>query len=161
MESDFEKLLKKIAVPVRCTKSKFFGFVPSGVFYFLWRKLIRGRLVWLIYLIIGIAVAAYIPINLREGGASSLIQLADTQMRDELIRRVGELVIMPDEEPRIATVANTGKLKGNPFFKKAESGDKVIIFEKADRVILYDVRNHKIKNIGSAGEAISTYHENQ
>ncbi len=76
----------------------------------------------------------------------------------QLIEKVGKLIILPkDEEPSIATVADLNKLKGQPFFAKAELGDKVLIYQKDRKAILYRPSTNQIielaplNNSGEAG----------
>ncbi len=62
-----------------------------------------------------------------------------------LLERVGAVIILPDDEtPTIATVSDLDKLKGQPFFAKAELGDKVLIYAKAKKAILYRPSTNKI-----------------
>lgn len=57
---------------------------------------------------------------------------------NNLVREVGRLVMIPkDETPTVATVSDKSKLAGQPFFLRAEEGDKVLIFAKEGRAILY------------------------
>lgn len=48
------------------------------------------------------------------------------------------LVLPEDEEPTIATVTNLDDLAGQPFFANAKVGDRVLIYTKARKAILYD-----------------------
>lgn len=67
----------------------------------------------------------------------------------KLLEEVGKLIELPkDEEPTIATVTDVEKLKDQPFFKKAKSGDKVFIYPKAQKTILYDPKAKKIIESG-------------
>lgn len=74
----------------------------------------------------------------------------------KLIERVGKLVELPtDEEPTIATVSDITKLKSQSFFQHAANGDKVLIYQKAKKAILYRPSTNKLVefgpiNIGSA-----------
>lgn len=63
---------------------------------------------------------------------------------DTVIAAVGRLMVLPDETPTIATVDDPDKLKGQPFFENAKKGDKVLIFSKAKRAVLYDPVADKI-----------------
>ncbi len=61
---------------------------------------------------------------------------------------VAQLVELPkNEKPAIATVTDPERLKSNPFFAKAQIGDKVIIYAKSGKAILYDPKNHKILDV--------------
>lgn len=57
---------------------------------------------------------------------------------ERLKAKVAKLVDVPtDEEPTIATVVDVSKLKDQSFFAKAENGDKVLMYSKAKKAILY------------------------
>lgn len=62
-----------------------------------------------------------------------------------LIKKVGMLMDLPtDEEPTVATVTDKEKLKEQKFFAKAENEDRVIIYVKAQKAILYRPAWNKI-----------------
>jgi len=62
-----------------------------------------------------------------------------------LVARVSKLMVLPtDEEPSTATVLDKDKLKGQAFFNNSENGDKVLIYAKAKKAILYRPSNDKI-----------------
>lgn len=52
--------------------------------------------------------------------------------------------IPKDEQPSIATITDIEKLKDQPFFKKAKNGDKLIIYSKIQKAILYRPTENKI-----------------
>lgn len=76
-----------------------------------------------------------------------------------LVARVRQLMVLPeDEEPTVATVRDPERLKDQPFFTKAKLGDKVLIYTKEKRAILFDPVSNRIVevapvNIGSGGDA--------
>lgn len=73
---------------------------------------------------------------------------ASKQDTKETIAAVGKLILLPeDEEPTIATVTDATKLSGQPFFTNAQNGDKVIIYTKAKKAILYRVETNKIIDV--------------
>ncbi|HCM51550.1 TPA: hypothetical protein DIS56_00200 [Candidatus Saccharibacteria bacterium] len=70
-------------------------------------------------------------------------QSADTAQ--QTIEVVGKLVLLPEgEQPTIATVTDPTKLKGQAFFASAQTGDKVLVYNKAGRAILYRPSLNKI-----------------
>jgi hypothetical protein len=58
--------------------------------------------------------------------------------------KISRYMELPDEQPTIATVIDKSKLKNQPFFKKAENGDKVIIYVKSLKAILYRPSTGKV-----------------
>lgn len=64
---------------------------------------------------------------------------------DKTIASVGKLMVLPaDETPTMATVSDPAKLKDQPFFVNAKSGDKVLIYSNARKAILYSPSQNKI-----------------
>ena len=73
--------------------------------------------------------------------------LADDELQ-KVIAKVGRLVVLPDgEQPTLATVADPEQLKDQPFFARAKKGDKVLVYNKAQKAILYDPVQDKIIEI--------------
>jgi len=76
-------------------------------------------------------------------------QLAKDQIK-QLVDEVSKLIILPtDEDPTVATVLDAAALaKDQPFYKDAKNGDKVIIYVKAKKAIVYDPVLQKLVNVG-------------
>ncbi|MBI2009554.1 MAG: LytR C-terminal domain-containing protein [Candidatus Chisholmbacteria bacterium] len=67
-----------------------------------------------------------------------------------LVEKVGRLVALPEgEEPVVATVTEREKLSGQPFFAKAQNGDKVLIYTGAKKAYLYDSDSDRVLEIAS------------
>lgn len=65
--------------------------------------------------------------------------------KTELIARVGQLVELPQgETPSMATVSDASKLHNQAFFAHAQNGDKVLVYAKAGRAILYRPSTNKV-----------------
>ncbi len=64
---------------------------------------------------------------------------------DDLLAKVAKIyLIPPGEEPTIATVVDPNSLKGQAFFSESQKGDKVLIFSKAGKAVLYRPSINKI-----------------
>ncbi len=58
---------------------------------------------------------------------------------------VAQLIDVPeDEDPTIASVVDASKLSNQAFFKNAQNGDKVLMYSKAKKAILYRPSSNKI-----------------
>jgi len=56
----------------------------------------------------------------------------------ETVAKVGKLISLPaDEEPTIAMVTDVTRLQDQAFFANARNGDKVLIYSKAKKAVLY------------------------
>jgi hypothetical protein len=63
----------------------------------------------------------------------------------KLISHIGGFMELPaGEQPTLATVADQEKLKGQDFFSHAQNGDKLLIYPKAKKAILYRPSTGKI-----------------
>ncbi len=57
---------------------------------------------------------------------------------EKVVVEVRKLILLPEDEvPTVATVSDPQKLKDQPFFSRAESGDKVLIYTKSAKAILW------------------------
>ena len=90
--------------------------------------------------IVAILVGGYFW--MRSGGGDSEAQAK--QEAQELVARVSELIVLPEEEPVIATVADPALLADQPFFTNAQVGDKVLIFNGARKAVLYNPTENRI-----------------
>lgn len=114
---------------------------------------IAGAVAVLVF-VLSIAGNAYLFMQYRSLSADPQKQ-AQQEMRD-LVSMVGDLMILPEgEDPTIATVADTEKLKDQAFFASAVVGDKVLLYTTAKKAILYRPSANKIIevapiNIGNA-----------
>ena len=74
--------------------------------------------------------------------------LAVEKQTKQLTTQVGKLMMLPtDEVPTVATVTDAGKLKDQAFFKNAKNGDKVLIYVKARKAILYRASTNLIVDV--------------
>ena len=66
-----------------------------------------------------------------------------------LVKKVASHIELPkDEEPTVATVSDKTRLAQQPFFVNSEDGDKVLIYVKGRKAILYRPSTNKIIEVG-------------
>ncbi len=104
----------------------------------------------LIVFVVGGGVTAYAVtkypqvLGLSKGQAQAQAEV------DMLIAEVGKLLALPtDEKPTVATITDVDKLKEQVFFKNAMNNDKVLIYTKAKKAILYRPSEKKIVEVGA------------
>lgn len=74
--------------------------------------------------------------------------VAEAKEIKSLTATIGAMLLLPeDEEPTLATVTDREKLADQPFFQKAENGDKVLIYSASGRAILYRPSAKKIVDV--------------
>jgi len=110
-------------------------------------------------IVIGIIVGLLFAASLATGGyfykravnAEAIIKDPQKLGKEEakkVIEEVLKLMELPkDEEPTIATVADAEKLKDQEFFRNSQNGDKVLVYTKARKAILYRSATNKIIDV--------------
>ena len=81
----------------------------------------------------------------------------------ETIAAVARFMLLPvDEEPTVMQVTDVSKLKDQPFFANAQNGDKVIIYTKAKKAILYRAQTNMIIDVApvNIGDTAATQSSN-
>lgn len=67
---------------------------------------------------------------------------------DKFVKEIGAYIELPEEEtPTMATVSDVSKLANQPFFKNAQNGDIVLIYNNAKKAILYRPSTKKVIDI--------------
>ena len=123
---NLEKQLKRVSIPV-------------GSLVDLRSKILKSKDLIKIVAFAVLVLFAFIIIQ----------KIQDVGADRRLIKRVAYLTVLPEESPTIATITNFEQLKNTKFFANAKNGNKVLLFRKSDRAILYDVVANKILNIGT------------
>lgn len=136
------------------------------------RRILTNPFILLVLVVVALAAAGY-SYNLYRGAKADLIRYQEDPraVAEEEVKRVvsevGKLVALPEgEDPTVATVTDAENLKSQPFFEKAENGDKVLIYTQAKRAILYRPDTKKVievapVNIGNTGGLSTAGEEEQ
>lgn len=117
----------------------------------------KKRLYWGLAILIAIIPTIYFYAQNKntENKLSNLQQKSQTS--DDLnvvIGQIGKLVILPTgEQPTLATVSDITKLKGQTFFTNAANGDRILVYPKAKKVILYRPSLNKIVEMAPLGSS--------
>lgn len=64
-----------------------------------------------------------------------------------LVKKLSAFMELPAETPSVVTVTDREKLQSQEFFKKAQNGDKIIIYEAARRIILYRPTTSRVVDV--------------
>lgn len=103
------------------------------------------NLILLVILLISLCLSGFLYFKLKKVENSSNSTKEEVK---SLIDKVSRLYLIPkDEEPTIATVSDPQILKDQSFFTLAEKGDKVLIFTRASKAVLYRPSIDKIIEI--------------
>ncbi len=101
---------------------------------------------------VALASVPSIYFYLQYRGAQERLQNPSEAAKEDnkkLIGDISKLMILPtDEDPTIAVVSDVSKLTNQPFFANAKNGDKVLIYTKARKAILYRPDANKIIEVG-------------
>lgn len=75
-------------------------------------------------------------------------QRAVQEETQKLLSNISALIVLPEgETPTVATVTDLETLKDQPFFAKAQIGDKVFIYTNSRKAILYNPATNKIVEV--------------
>lgn len=75
-------------------------------------------------------------------------QLSEKQI-ENLINKVSKLIVVPDEEPVVATIIKAEELMAEQkFYLGSQNGDQLIFFPKAQKALIYRKSENKLINVG-------------
>ncbi len=116
------------------------------------KKLLIGTVV--LPFIAGIAGGGYYFYKQYSTTKSQLEQLksqapnnASAEENQKTVSQVAKLMDLPSDQPTVATITDKEKLKDQPFFSRADNGDKVLIFAASKKAIIYRPSTNKIVDI--------------
>jgi hypothetical protein len=107
-----------------------------------------GRIVIVLFVVVLLGLSGYFYNQYRI--AQQRLNNPQQAVLDDvhaLTATVGKLMILPSEDPTVATVADVDKLKGQRFFANAQNGDKVLIYNNSKEAVLYRPSINKIVEI--------------
>jgi hypothetical protein len=111
----------------------------------LWQKIALG----LGALLLTISLVSLVVVYIQYRNLKNDPNAEKNAEAKQLVAQVGKYYDLPsDEVPTIATVTDKSKVVDQPFFAKAENGDKILIYRKNKLVILFRPSQNKVINSG-------------
>ncbi len=94
--------------------------------------------------VVSVGVSIYLYTN-----QNKTVSVATPKADDDatMLAVIGTAIVLPEETPTIISVTDREKLQDQEFFKKAQNGDKVVIYEGIRRIFLYRPTLQKIIDI--------------
>ena len=111
-----------------------------------------NTLVALLAVVFVVGGSAYLVTQKQQRASSA--QDPRAQVR-QLMATVGTLVTLPNEEPRITIVTNTQELRKQSYFADVAEGDRVLVFNRSRKAIIYNPTEHKIVKVMDLQDAPS------
>lgn len=108
-------------------------------------KLVLVNVISGVVLVIAVGTAVFFYSQYRKSVTSNSKSTAEIESTAAAVAKLMEL---PAENPTLATVSDVEKLKDQDFFRRAQNGDKVLIFKGAKKAILYRPFANKIIEVG-------------
>lgn len=132
-----------------------FNFFPEKEtkrrFNFRFRRPSLVTIVLVLIIIVVIEIFVYLVffkpeiLGLERRGAQT--EQSDEEL-EQLISEVGQFYLLPNEVPVLATVNDLSQVADQEFFKNAQNGDKILIFQNAKKAVLYRPSAKMIIEIG-------------
>jgi len=88
--------------------------------------------------------------SLTEKTAQNQEEIIKKEITD-LKEKIGKLILLPtNEEPVVATIVDSEKLKTEqPFYKDAQNGDKLLVYQQEKKAIIYSPSKNILVNVGT------------
>ena len=134
--NDLEKLLKRVAVPVGRYR----------------HQIIKPKFKKLLSVLMLVGLGFVFVVSISQERVIEIRPENSNELANELTKKVAELITLPNEKPRIMTVADRDKLKNNLFFRGVNDGDQLLLFRDANKAILYNPRGNRLVNSGTIDE---------
>jgi hypothetical protein len=93
----------------------------------------------LMLLAVAIAVSVLFFVKYRHAVASN-----PNQERENIVNNIKTSIDLPEEDPAMSTVIDKTKLTNPTLQARTENGDKLLIFAKAKRLVIYRPSTNKV-----------------
>lgn len=107
---------------------------------------VKSALLVAVTLLVGLALGIFLGpkfTNWVKYGQQTNYQSGDAGVMQDL----ATIMVLPNETPVISTVMDSSNLQAQPFFAKAQQGDKIILYTNYQKAILYRPSSKQIVEI--------------
>jgi hypothetical protein len=113
------------------------------------KKILPGLILLIVGIVLGAGALFAWNLFAVKNPSNVSTQAQQAQVK-EILTKVGNLIILPTgEEPVVATITDASSLiKDQVFYKGAQNGDVVIVYQKAAKAIVYSPERNIIVNVG-------------
>lgn len=120
------------------------------------RKMNTGKIfttILFLILIVSVSGLGYLYYQTRQelkflASPAGQEQLSQKEV-EQVVNALGKLALLPEEEPVVATIVDVAALSSqSAFYKRAENGDKLVVFSEAQQAFIYSPGRNKIVNVG-------------
>jgi hypothetical protein len=109
-------------------------------------RFVKKHLVKIVVLVVCVLVVGMAWVYHKKHSDPRSRAIAEGMM---VLENVKKLQIIPDEKPVIATIDDAEKMmKEQPFYAGVQNGDKLLIFPKSQRAVIYSPKRNIIVNSG-------------
>jgi hypothetical protein len=104
--------------------------------------ILLSAVIVLLLAIIGVLYWKY-----QQASGNEVTKNKETSQR--IIDKVANLYMVPDgEDPTVALIQDKEKLGNQEFFKKAQNGDYLLVYQKDKIALVYREKDNKLVNVG-------------
>lgn len=96
-----------------------------------------------------LGTSVYFYLKYRKAVTNPNVAMQD-EVKD-ISEKIGKFMELPAEIPTVATVSDKEKLQGQAFFANAQNGDRVLIYSKSQKAILWRPTTNKVIEVASLG----------
>lgn len=105
------------------------------------------------FFILSILAAILILAGTYELGRTSVYrahpEITSAEQATAILKKVGELIQLPSEQPTMATINDAANAKkAQPFLVNAQNGDILIVYPNAQQALLYRPSTNKLIAVG-------------
>ncbi|PIV87098.1 hypothetical protein COZ83_01410 [Candidatus Kaiserbacteria bacterium CG_4_8_14_3_um_filter_50_23] len=82
-------------------------------------------------------------------------ELASAEQATEILKKVGDIIQLPQEQPTMAIINDAASAKKEqPFLKNAANGDVLIVYPNAGEALMYRPSSNKLIAVGPVDNSV-------